>query len=168
MKNRLLIALLIFSAIITILWISFKNVWDNIYFEVNYSKTSVNVRNWSQFTELIKGNGNVTVAFKILVANKTWLNIPIRNLDIKIYHKGELIGESSPLSLKNIDIASGKVKDWEEPINLFAKKQVVKDFLTELFNGRDPEITYDVKINVFGFSYTYSEKMKLIATYTTY
>ena len=121
MKNRLLIALLIFSAIITILWISFKNVWDNIYFEVNYSKTSVNVRNWAQLTELLKGKGNITVTFQILVANKTWLNIPIRNLDIKIYHKGELIGQSSPLSLKNIDIASGKVKDWQEPINLFAK-----------------------------------------------
>ena len=133
-------------------------------FNIKSAGVSTNVQSWQDIESYFKGQGAITLKFSVGVLNKNWFNIPIRDLETRVFYQGQLIGNSSSTSPKNIDIYSGSYKEWIEAVDIHAKGNFVKQFVQEIFSGGDPVIEYQTELKVLGIRYTYSERIKVIET----
>jgi len=164
MKKWAWISFLTFFALAIVIVVSVKNALKNIEFEISSGGVDATVNSWSDVQSFLGGKGAVTLNFIVGVTNKNWFNIPIRDLETRVYYQGHLIGNSSPSALKNIDVNSGSYKRWTEPVDLHAKTEIAKQFLQQIISGEDPVIDYETELKVWGIRYTYSDRMKIVET----
>ncbi len=164
MKKRLWISLLVFFSLIFIAIVSVRNILNNIDFEIKSGGVNANLNSWSDVQTLFSGKGAITLNFVVGVTNKNWFTIPIKDLETRVYYKGQLVGNSSPLALKNIDVGSGSFRQWIEPVDLHAKKELAKQLFQEIIRGSDPVIEYETELKVWGIRYTYSDRLKIVET----
>lgn len=164
MKNWLSISLLILLAIGITLYVMFKDIMSKIAINVALQSTSTGIKNWADVTQFFGGKGSIIFNFGIDVTNASWLAIKLRNLETTVYYKGQQIGKSSNNALRNITIDKGSYKQWVEPIELSISAQLLTNLLKDLTSGVDPELTYSTQMRIYGISYTYTDKVKIIET----
>ncbi len=126
--------------------------------------TSTGIKTWNDVTNFLSGSGALTFNFAIDVTNASWLSIRLRDLETKVYYKGQLIGKPGINALKNININAGSYKSWIEPIELAVNKQLLTMLVSDLATGTDPELSYTTSMRIYGIRYTYSDKVKIIET----
>lgn len=164
MKNWLSISLLSLLGLLALIYIMFKDIMSKIAFNVGMNGASTGITNWAQLQSFLTGSGAITFNFAISVTNSSWLNIKLRGLETRVYYQGKLIGNSGIAALKNIDINSGSYKQWIEPIDIAANKQTLGLLFSDLFKGKDPELTYTTEMRIYGIKYSYTDKVKIIET----
>jgi len=163
-KKWLLISLFTLIGLVIVLIAVVRDALTNIDFKIKSGGVNANINSLSDIQVLLSGQGAVTLKFIVQVTNKNWFSIPIRDLETRVYYKGQLIGNSSPTALKDITILSNNTNQWVEPVDLHAKGSLVKGLLTDVFKGGDPVISYETELKVWGVRYTYSNQIKLIET----
>ncbi len=165
MKRKwLLISLFTVIALVIVVIVIVRDALTNIDLTVESEGVDANIHSLQDIQTLLSGQGAITLKFLVGMKNGNWFKIPIRDLETRVYYRGQLIGNSSPSSLKNIDIGSGSYKQWIEPVDLHAKGSLVKQLLTEVLQGGDPVIMYETELKVWGVRYTYSDQIQLIET----
>ena len=164
MKNWLSISLISLLALLALLYILFKDIMSKIVFTVGMDGASTGIKTWADAQNFLTGGGALTFKFVIGVTNSSWLNIKLRGLETRVYYQGQLIGNSGVAALKNIDINSGTFKQWIEPIDIAANKKTLGLLFSDLFKGKDPELTYTTEMRIYGIKYSYTDKVKIIET----
>ncbi len=165
MKRKwLLISLFTLIGLLIIVVVIVRDALTNVDLKIGDASVDANINNFQDLQLLLSGEGAVTLKFPVSVTNKNWFKIPIRDLETRVYYRGDLIGNSSPAALKNIDITPGSYQQWIEPVDLHAKGPLVKQLLMEVLQGGDPTIMHETELKVWGIRYTYSDQIRLIET----
>lgn len=160
----MMISLFTLIGLIIVIVVVIRDAFKNIDFKIEQGGVSANINSLQDIQTLLSGQGAVTLKFIVGVTNKNWFKIPIRDLETRVYYRGQLIGNSSPAALKNIDILPGSYKQWIEPVDLHAKGEYVKQMLTDIFMRGDAMIMYETELKVWGIRYIYSDQIRIIET----
>lgn len=163
-KKWLVISLLTLAGLIIVLTVIIRDALRNIDFNIEQGGVSANISSLQDVQTLLSGQGAITLKFIAAVTNKNWFKIPIRDLETRVYYKGQLVGNSSPTALKNIDILPGSYKQWIEPVDLHAKGEYLKQMLTDILMRGDTTIMYETELRVWGIRYTYSDQIRIVET----
>lgn len=164
MKNRVTISLLTLAAILIAVWLLFKDILSKITFNVGMEGATTGIKSLADLQSFLQGSGAVTFNFLIDVTNASWLTIKLRDLETRVFYKGQLIGNSGLAALKNIDINAGSFKKWVEPVDIRVSKTVLSALMSDLISGKDPELSYETEMRIYGIRYTYSDRVKIIET----
>jgi|GEM_PF-7008594 len=163
-KNWLLVSLFTLLGLIIVLIVIVRDALTNLDFKIKSGGVDANINSLSDVSVLLSGQGAVTLKFIVEVGNRNWFSIPIRDLETRVYYKGQLIGNSAATALKNITISANNIQQWVEPVDLHAKGSLVKNLLIDVFQGGDAVISYETELKVWGIRYTYSDQVKLLET----
>lgn len=166
MKKWIWITLLIFVGLLSIAAIAVISASKRLKFEVEYASFEI-PDGWEAITNLFNNQGFIKLNFLVKTSNQNSFVIPIKDLETRVYYKGQLIGGSSPSALKNIDLPGRADMDWIEPIDIGVKSDSIKAMLQDLWAGRDPEIYYETELKVWGIRYTYTDRIRIIETATS-
>lgn len=161
MNKWLVISVVIFAALAFGAYSWVKGVISRLSFNVYFSNVSLANTN---IAALITNRGVITFNFLIKVKNANGFTIPIRDLETRIYYKGQLIGNSSATALKDIDILPGSFKQWIEPVDIHVKSQIVGQAIADLGQFKDPLITFTTEMKIWGIRYKYSERIQVVQT----
>jgi len=163
-KRWIWISIAVFVLLIIGVIITVRNAINKTDFDIESAGVDANINSWADVQTFLSGEGAITIKFLVYVKNTNWFKIPLRDLESRVYYRGQLIGNSAPSALKNIDIAPGSYKQWIEPVDIHAKGILLKEFLGEILTGSDPVIKYETELKVLGIRYTYSDQLKIVET----
>ena len=81
-----------------------------------------------------------------------------------VFYKGNYIGGS--LGSQNVDLISKQQTRFMENIDLVVKGALIKQMVADVSAGIDPELEYEINLQLFGIRYGFRERIKLIENLT--
>lgn len=163
-KKAIIVTVSTMAALFLMLVLVIRDALTNLDVNVQFDSVDANIDSIADIGNLLEGQKAITLKFLVGITNTNWFRIPIRDLETRVFYRGQLIGNSSPDALKDININAGSYQQWIEPVDLRADKALIKQLFNEIFSGSDPIIRYETELKVWGIRYTYSDQIQLIKT----
>lgn len=155
--NKLYIILTILFLFVLFIVFRLKTIKDRLDFTISFDKLQLKT---IKLSDVAKGEGYFRLLLDITVWNKNNITIPVSELDIRLYYNNVEIGKNSALKGKKIKIKPNTKQVFHEAIDI----QIGKDFadlIQKFLLKQDPEIQYNIGINVFAIPLNFEDKIKL-------
>ena len=153
MKKGIIIALIV--GVLIFLFISIKKIYDRIAIDVLFKKINLST---IKLPALLIGGGFFRLEFFVRIFNYNKLQIPVKDVFIKIFYKGKLIGQSSEIQQEEIRIIPNSFSESIVVVDVYVKPELI-NLLTDLISSEDPELEYEASYKIYGIRIKTREKV---------
>jgi len=153
MKKGIIIASII--AVLVFIIFTVKKIYDRIAIEVSLKKANFST---IQLEDLLLGGGFFRLEFLVKIFNYNKLKIPVKDLFIKIYYQGKLIGQSSEIEQSNINIVPDSMAVSTVVVDIYVKPELL-NLLTDLISSENPDLEYEASYKLYGLRITSREQV---------
>lgn len=158
MKTRLLIILAVLLVLGWLIYVKIKGITSRVDFDVSFRKAQLSTLNLADF---ITGAGVFRLVFGLKVYNYNKIKVTVKDLKLKVFYKGVLLGESSPNNPKIITINPDGITELDYSADVYLNRNLIS-VLKELMDEKNLTITYDVRCTVYGIPIHITEEVKAI------